>query len=343
LKLPSLKIKNIHVPRPIVQGGMGVGISWDNLAGNVAKNGCIGIVSGVCTGYRYPDFVKTIQGRPVSETNLHHRESLIRIVQRAKEIAQGNGAVGVNIIPLNLPEFVGDADVALVPIVSSTRVLKIICKKWLQRYGRLPDAVVVEGPKSGGHQGFTTEQCDNPAYALEKLFPPILEEAREWGDFPLIPAGGIWNRSDIEDYINMGAAGVQMATRFIGTYECDASAEFKQVLLNAHRNDIALMKSPVGYPARGVLTRLQESMRDGSAPKVKCISNCISPCNHGEKSRQVGYCIADRLSDAVQGNSDTGLFFSGSNGWRVKKLVHVKDLIKELTQESPVTAEALSR
>jgi len=154
LKLPSLKIKNIHVPRPIIQGGMGVGISWDNLAGNVAKNGCIGIVSGVCTGYRYPDFVKTFQGRPLSPANLHHRESLIRIVKRAKEIAEGNGAVGVNIlycitdygrvvrdaidagadliisgagIPLRLPEYAGDADIALIPIVSSARVLGIIC------------------------------------------------------------------------------------------------------------------------------------------------------------------------------------------------------------------------
>ncbi len=348
---------------------MGVGISWDNLAGNVAKNGCIGIISGVCTGYRYPDFVKTLKGRPLKPANLHHRESLIRIVQRAKEIAAGNGAVGVNIlhciteygrvvkdavdagadliitgagIPLRLPEYVGDAEVALVPIVSSARVLKIICKSWKHRYNRLPDAVVMEGPKSGGHQGYTFDQCRDPEYALEKIVPEVLEEAKKWGEIPVLPAGGIWDRTDIEKYLLMGAAGVQMATRFIGTYECDAAPEFKQVLLNAKKEDIALMKSPVGYPARGVISHLQQAIEEGTAPKIECISNCIVPCNHGEKSRKVGYCIADRLSDAVRGNRETGLFFSGSNGWRVKELVHVKDLIEELTSEVPVSEKAVT-
>lgn len=370
MKLPPLKIRNIHVPCPLIQGGMGVGIAWDNLAGNVAKNDCIGIVSGVCTGYRYPDFVKTLHGRPVTPANLHHRESLIRIVRRAKEIAEGKGAVGVNIlycitdygrvvrdavdagadliisgagIPLRLPEYAGDADVALVPIVSSARVLRIICKRWLLHYKRLPDAVVVEGPKSGGHQGFTIEQCHDPAYTLENLLPQVLKEAAKWGDFPVIAAGGIWDHADIVKTIRMGVAGVQMATRFIGTHECDASFAFKQVILNARKEDIALMKSPVGFPARGVLTHLQHALNEGSAPEIKCISNCIVPCNHGEKSRKVGYCISDRLSDAVRGNKETGLFFSGSNGWRVKKLVHVRDLIRELMQESPIPAQPVTR
>ncbi len=369
MKLPSLKIRKIDVQHPIIQGGMGVGISWDNLAGHVARNGCIGIVSGVCTGYRYPDFVKTLQGRPLKPENLHHRESLIRIVQRAKEIAEGKGAVGVNIlhcitdygrvvrdavdagvdliisgagIPLRLPEYAGDGDVALVPIVSSARVLRIICKSWSHRYGRLPDAVVLEGPKSGGHQGFTVEQCEDAAYSLEKLLPQVLKEARAWGDIPVITAGGIWDRADIEASIGMGAAGVQMATRFIGTHECDASTAFKEVVLNAGREDIVLMKSPVGYPARGIWTHLHDSLEDGTSPVVKCISNCILPCNHGEKSRKVGYCISDRLSDARQGRVDTGLFFSGSNGWRVRELVHVRDLIRELTHEVPAPPKTVS-
>ncbi|NOY52404.1 MAG: nitronate monooxygenase [Deltaproteobacteria bacterium] len=369
MKLPPLKIKNIEVPYPIIQGGMGVGISWDNLAGNVAKNGCIGIISGVCTGYRYPDFVETLKGRPLKPANLHHRESLIRIVKSAKEIAGGNGAVGVNIlhciteygrvvkdavdagadliitgagIPLRLPEYAENPEIALVPIVSSARVLKIICKSWKHRYNRLPDAVVMEGPKSGGHQGYTLEQCRDPQYALEKILPEVLEEAAKWGEIPVIAAGGIWDRADIESFLRMGAAGVQMATRFIGTYECDASPGFKQVVLNAGKEDIALMKSPVGYPARGVISHLQKTIEEGTAPKIECISNCIVPCNHGEKSRKVGYCIADRLSDAVRGDQKTGLFFSGSNGWRVKELVHVKDLIEELTAEVPVAEKTLN-
>jgi nitronate monooxygenase len=348
LKFPSLKIRNIEVSYPIIQGGMGVGISWDSLAGNVAKNDCIGIVSGVCTGYRYPDLVKTVKGRPLNAAKgavgvniLYCISDYGRVVRDAVDAGADLIITGAG-IPLKLPEYVGDAEIALVPIVSSARVLKIICKSWLHRYNRLPDAIVMEGPKSGGHQGYTFEQCRDPRYALENLFPEVLEEANRWGDIPVIAAGGIWDRTDIEKYLRMGAAGVQMATRFIGTYECDASPEFKQVLLNADKKDIALMESPVGYPARGVISHLQASIREGSSPKIECISNCIVPCKHGEKSRKVGYCIADRLSDAVRGNRETGLFFSGSNGWRVKKLVHVKDLIRELTTEIPVSKEVVS-
>jgi len=368
LKLPPLTIRKIRVPIPIIQGGMGVGISWDNLAGHVARTGCIGVVSGVCTGYRFPGLVKTKNGRPVDAENLHHRESLIRIVQRAREIAEGRGAIGVNIlycindygrvvrdavdagadliisgagIPLRLPEYAGDADVALVPIVSSARVLRIVCKRWKRHYGRLPDAVIVEGPLSGGHQGFTLEECRDPAITLESLFPAVLEEARRWGDFPVIPAGGIWDRRDIDRYMAMGAAGVQMATRFIGTYECDAPDVFKAVFLAARREDIILMKSPVGFPARGIATPLHRALAQGTPPRVACISNCIVPCGRGARSKEVGYCIADRLGDAVRGRLDTGLFFSGANGWRIQKLVHVDELIRELTgipAEEPLPA-----
>ena len=358
MELPPLTIGRIRVPLPIIQGGMGVGISWDSLAGHVARAGCIGVVSGVCTGYRFPGLVRTRNGRPVDAENLHHRESLIRIVARAREIAGGRGAVGVNIlycindygrvvrdavdagadliisgagIPLRLPEYAGDADVALVPIVSSARVLRIVCKRWERHYGRLPDAVIVEGPLSGGHQGFTMEECRDPAVTLERLFPAVLEEARRWGEFPVIPAGGIWDRRDIDRYLAMGAAGVQMATRFIGTHECDAPPEFKAVFLAAREKDIVLMKSPVGFPARGIATPLLRSLAAGHAPRVACVSNCIAPCGRGARSREVGYCIADRLGDAVRGRMDTGLVFSGANGWRIRRLVHVDELIRELT------------
>ena len=154
-------------------------------------------------------------------------------------------------LPLSLPDYVGDRDVALVPIVSSARALKLICKTWERKFHRLPDAVVLEGPESGGHQGFSLEQCADPAFALDALLPSVLEERDQWGAFPVIAAGGVWDRADIDRLMAMGAGGVQMATRFIGTFECDAHAEFKEVILQSSRSTIALHGSPVGMPARG--------------------------------------------------------------------------------------------
>lgn len=252
-------------------------------------------------------------------------------------IARDACEVGFNVIvsgaglPTNLPEFTADfPDVALVPIISSVKALKIICKRWQSRYNRLPDAVVLEGPKSGGHQGFTYEQCLDPNYQLEKLIAPVVEEAKNWGSFPVIAAGGIWDKKDIENAISLGASGVQMGTRFIGTFECDASEEFKSVLLASKEEDIELIKSPVGYPARGVRTNLLNLVDKRIGPKINCISNCVAPCGRGKEATKVGYCIADRLFDAWSGKKETGLFFTGANGYRLDKLISVKELMEKL-------------
>ncbi len=355
----SIKIGKHTVSIPIFQGGMGLGISWDKLAGTVSKTGALGIVSSVGTGY-YMDnkyAKKEINLRPYSEKNFYSREGLEQIYKNARKIC-GDKPLGVNILyaindytrvlrdaceigfdiiitgaglPTNMPEFTKDfKDVALVPIVSSAKALKIICKRWKQRYDKLPDAVIVEGPKSGGHQGFTYEQCLMEEYQLENIIKPVKEEIKKWGDFPLIAAGGVWDKNDIEKMISLGANGVQMGTRFIGTHECDASDNFKEVLLNAKEEDISLMKSPVGYPARGVLTKLQDSIKKGDAPKIKCISNCVSPCKRGQEAKIVGYCIADSLSDAYRGRKETGLFFTGSNGYRLNEIISVEKLMDKL-------------
>jgi nitronate monooxygenase len=230
-----------------------------------------------------------------------------------------------------MPEFTENyPDVALVPIVSSAKALKIICKRWTKRYNRLPDAIVVEGPLSGGHQGFTYEQCKQDEYQLENLIKPIKEEIKKWGDFPLIAAGGVWNKSDIERMMELGADGVQMGTRFIGTHECDAHDSFKEVIIAAKEEDIKLLKSPVGYPARGVRTNLIELVDKKEGPSIKCISNCVAPCKRGVEAKEVGYCIADRLSDAFLGRKDTGLFFTGANGYKLNEIISVKELINKL-------------
>jgi nitronate monooxygenase len=195
----------------------------------------------------------------------------------------------------------------------------------------LPDAVIVEGPLSGGHQGFNYEQCFQEEFQLENIVGPVIEEAKNWGSMPIIAAGGVWDKNDIDKFIELGCDGVQMGTRFIGTYECDAHAEFKKVILDCEEDDIKLLKSPVGLPARGVLTNLQKMIEEKTAPKVACISNCVAPCNRGEEAKAVGYCIADRLSDAYMGKTESGLFFTGANGYRVKELISVKELMEKLT------------
>ncbi len=355
----SLRIGKHIIEKPIVQGGMGVGISWDQLAGNVSKEGGLGVISAVGTGYyKNKEYAKKlVSERPLSEANFYSKEGFHAIINNARKICGDKplaanilyaindyGRVvrdacegGINIIitgaglPTNMPEFTeGYPDVALVPIVSSAKALKIICKRWEKRYNRVPDAVIVEGPKSGGHQGFTYEQCTLEENQLENIVAPVVEEAALWGDIPVIAAGGVWDKSDIEDMMSRGARGVQMGTRFIGTFECDAHPNLKKVLLDAKEEDIKLMASPVGYPARGVVSNLTKLVEKREGPAIKCISNCVAPCNRGEEAKIVGFCIADRLSDAYEGNVETGLFFSGTNGYRLTQIITVKELIDKL-------------
>ncbi len=354
-----LKIGKYTIKHPIIQGGMGLGISWDRLAGNVSLEGGLGVISSVGTGY-YQDrkySAKDINSRPLHSKNFYSTEGLNAVIENTKKIADGNPvainilyasndyeriardacSAGIDIIitgaglPTNMPEFTEHyPDVALVPIVSSAKALKIICKRWTKRYNKLPDAVVVEGPLSGGHQGFTYEQCKKDEYQLENLIKPIKEEIKNWGDFPFVAAGGIWDRDDIKRVMELGADGVQMGTRFIGTYECDAHDSFKEVILNAKKEDIKLFKSPVGYPARGVVTNLINLVAKKEGPEIKCISNCVAPCKRGVEAKEVGYCIADRLSDAYMGKKETGLFFTGANGYRLNEIISVKELIGKL-------------
>ena len=362
-KLKPLKIGKHTIKYPIFQGGMGLGISWDRLAGNVSKEGGLGIISAVGTGYyenkKYSK--QLIEGRPFSEKDFYNKEALIKIFENARKIC-GDAPLGANVLyaindygrvvrdsceaganmiitgaglPMDMPEFTKDfPDVALIPIVSTGRAFRLIAKRWEKRYGRIPDAVIVEGPLSGGHQGFKYEECFKEENQLEHLIPDVREEVDKWDkNIPVIAAGGIWDKEDIKKFISLGANGVQMGTRFALTYECDASDTFKEILLNAKKDDIILMKSPVGYPARGIRTKLIEKVEKKEGPKIKCISNCVFPCHRGEEAKKVGYCIADRLADAYTGEEELGLFFSGAYAYKADKLMHVKDLIKELTEE----------
>ncbi len=359
MSFASVKIGKHTIRHPIIQGGMGLGISWDQLAGSVSDAGGLGVISAVGTGYyKQRQFAKKLSyNRPAEAEAFYCREALIDIFKEARKICD-DAPLGVNILfaisdygrvvrdaceagadiiitgaglPMNMPEFTVDfPDVALVPIVSSPKALRLIAKRWKQRYNRIPDAVILEGPLSGGHQGFTYEQCLDPAYQLENLVKPVVEEAKKLGDVPVFAAGGIWDRDDIARMIALGAAGVQIGTRFIGTHECDAPLMFKELLLKTTESQIELLKSPVGYPARGVRTPLIDAVDRRQGPPIRCVSNCVIPCNRGEEARAVGYCIADRLSDAYEGDYEHGLFFTGSNGYRLDEIISVEALMQKL-------------
>lgn len=359
-QLKSLKIGKHTIKYPIIQGGMGVGISWDELAGNVSLQGALGTISCVGTGYykkmRFAG--KIIRSKPFEAINFYSKTALNEIFKNARKIC-GDSPLAANILyaineygrvvrdaceaganiiitgaglPTNMPEFTKNfPDVALVPIVSSAKALRILCKRWKERYNRIPDAVIVEGPLSGGHQGCKYEDCFKDEFQLENIVPSVIKEAQTQGDMPIIAAGGIWDRKDIDKFLALGAQGVQMATRFLGTFECDAKA-YHSIMPNLTKEGIKLIKSPVGYPARAVDVGILQAMRENRAPKISCVSNCVSPCHRGEEAKKVGYCIADRLGDASLGNLDTGLYFTGANGYKIDKIISVKELIGELVE-----------
>ncbi len=360
VQLKPLKIGKYILPIPIFQGGMGVGISWDNLAGNVSKCGALGIISCVGTGYyKNSAFIqKAVKNRPFDTINFYSRESLFEIFKNARKIC-GENPLGANILyaineygrvvrdaceaganmiitgaglPTNLPEFTSNfPQVMLIPIVSSAKALKILCKRWEGRYKRIPDAIIVEGPLSGGHQGVSYEDCFKPEYQLEAVVPQVLEESKKWGDIPIIAAGGIWDRKDIDKFMDLGASGVQMGTRFLGAKECDAK-HYNALMLKVTKEDIELIKSPVGYPARAVVTGIIKALREGRGEKIACISNCVAPCHRGEEAKKVGYCIADGLGDGYLGDINKGLYFTGANGYRIEKIQSVQEILDELTQ-----------
>ena len=360
MEFKPLKIGKHIIQKPIIQGGMGLGISWDRLAGTVSAEGGLGVISSVGTGvYHDRKFADKViaDGRPYEALNFYSTKALHEIFKNARKIC-GDAPLACNVLyaindydrvvkdsceagadiiitgaglPLTMPEAAKEyPDVALVPIVSTAKALRILCRRWEKAHGRLPDAVIVEGPLSGGHQGFKYDDCFKPENQLEAILPPVVEEAKKWGDMPVIAAGGIWDRDDILKMFELGASGVQLGTRFIGTVECDASDTFKQKIIETKEEDIKLFKSPVGYPARGVKTALHKKIEEGTAPKIACISNCVAPCHRGEEAKQVGYCIADRLTDAYEGKEETGLFFTGANGYRLNEIITVKELMDRL-------------
>lgn len=352
MKIKPLKIGDLVAKVPIIQGGMGVGISLSNLAGNVALNGGIGVLSGVEMGFKEPDFYKDKK-----KANLR---ALKHHIKRAKEISKG-GIIGINImavlnnfeeivkesvrekidiifsgagLPLSLPQFTQGSDTKIVPIVSSDRAAKLICKTWDKRYKVIPDAIVVEGPMAGGHLGFSREEIEDPSKKLEALIPGVLEVIKPFEEkygrkIPVIAAGGIRDGKDIAQLLKMGASGVQLGSRFAATFECDADEAFKNSYIGIKEEDIVLIDSPVGLVGRAINDEFIEETKAGNRKPIKCVTNCLKPC----KPDEVSYCIANALINAQKGNLNSGFVFAGANAYLIDEIVSVKQLMDELVAE----------
>ncbi|APM37453.1 NAD(P)H-dependent flavin oxidoreductase [Clostridium kluyveri] len=351
MRLPSLIIGDLKANIPIIQGGMGVGISGYNLAQAVANEGGIGVISTVQIGYKELDFETNSK-----EANIR---ALTKQIRKARELSP-KGIIGVNImvaieqydamvktcveekadiiisgagLPLNLPKLVQGSSIKIVPIVSSGKAASIIIRNWLKKYSRMPDAVVVEGPEAGGHLGFHLKQLQEGKELLEDIVVEVIKVVRgfENGDnVPVIAAGGIYTGCDIVKFLKLGANGVQMGTRFVATEECDAHINFKNAYIDVKKEDISIIKSPVGLPGRAIRNKFikQTETTDIITPD-KCY-NCLKKCNPSKTP----YCISKALINSVKGNVEDGLVFIGSNGYRVNKIVKVKELIKELVEEA---------
>jgi len=347
---PILEIGHLKARYPIIQGGMGVGISMSGLASAVARAGGIGVVASVLIGLNQKDFHKDPRGATF--------RALDTEIRKAKELSEG-GPIGVNImvalqdyeemvrisakagadliisgagLPLKLPAMIPpECETALVPIVSSGRAAGLLCRRWMEHYGRLPDGFVVEGPKAGGHLGFKAEDLFKPEFQVENLVKEVVEAVRPWEDrgackIPVIAAGGIYTGEDIYRFIKMGAAGVQMGTRFVATYECDASEKFKQAYVKATKDDVMIIKSPVGLPGRALKGPFLEKMARGEKHPKKCAYKCIKTCRYPDTP----YCIGMALINAQKGNLGSGFVFCGENVYRIDKIISVQELINEL-------------
>jgi nitronate monooxygenase len=331
---------------------MGVGVSLAGLASAVANEGAIGVIAAAGIGMKEGDFYSNFL-----QANMRALRNEIR---KAKSMTKG--ILGINImvaftnfgelvtaamdeqidiifsgagLPLNLPKYLKTGTkTKLVPIVSSGRAAALMCKQWLGKYDYLPDAIVVEGPRAGGHLGFKKEQIFDPAFALEKLVREVIEEAnpfilRYGKNIPIIAAGGIYTGADIRKFIDIGADGIQMGTRFVATNECDADIDFKNMYIDSEADDIVIIDSPVGMPGRAIRNKFIDDVSSGIKKPIRCPYHCIKTCDY----LHAPYCIARALINAQKGQLKNGFAFAGANAYRVKKIVPLKELMNSLIAE----------
>jgi len=356
--IKSFFLGNKEIRLPLIQGGMGVGISLSGLAAAVANEGGVGVISSAGLGLLYKqapaDYLKdSIWGlkeelrkarkltKGIVGVNimvaLSNFADMVRtsIAEKADIIFSGAG------LPLDLPSYLTPkSKTLLVPIVSSARAAKIICHKWLSNYNYLPDALVVEGPKAGGHLGFKKEQIEDENYSLECLIPEVVKVASEYSsekEIPVIAAGGISTGEDILRFIGLGASGVQIGSLFVPTAECDASPVFKQVYVDSSKKDTMIIQSPVGMPGRALDGSFIRSVSEGKQRPKGCPFHCIRTCDYTKSP----YCIIMALYNAAKGNMDKGYAFAGANAYLSEKISSVKEVIHKLKEEFTIAQNRL--
>ncbi len=349
MRIPTLKIGDLEINPPIIQGGMGVRVSKANLAAAVANEGCVGVIASVGLG-RFED-------HPGSEFVRVNEDALRNELRKAKSLT--DGIIGVNVmvalsnfknlvmtsleekadiiisgagLPFDLPKLAEGSDAKLIPVVSSARALNIIYKKWKRQYNRTPDAVIVEGMKAGGHLGFSYDDTVNgTGPSLETLLTEVVHAVHSFEHpFPVIAAGGIFNGQDIARFLSLGASGVQMATRFVCTDECDAHQNFKRAYLDSSKESTVITKSPVGMPGRVLNNNFVERIKRGETIPFKCTYKCLKSCD----PKTAPYCIAKVLANAAEGKLDQAFVFAGENAYRCDKIISVKELIDQLSEET---------
>ncbi len=354
--MDSLRIGDLEVKLPIVQGGMGVAISLSGLASAVANEGGIGIISAAAIGMNEPDYSKNSR-----EAN---KRALQKEIRKTRSLT--NGVIGVNImmaltdheeliklaveegvdiivlgagLPLKIPAILSEAGLGnhhtkLAVKVSSAKAAKLIFQYWANKYQIIPDAVVVEGPMAGGHLGFKKEELNGTLVPLRQLIEETVSTVRvfeqQFGrSIPVIAAGGIYTGKDIFEIMLAGAKGVKMGTRFVTTYECDASQEFKEAYIKCNKDDITIIDSPVGLPGRAVKNEFINQIQQGNTKPFKCAWHCLSSCNF----REAPYCIAQALFNSARGKMSEGFAFSGTNAYLANKIQHVSEVFSELVSE----------
>ena len=348
MKPPTLKIGDIEVNPPIIQGGMGVRVSGSRLAAAVANEGCVGVIASVGLG-KYED-------SPGVQQVAINNQALRDEIRKAKSMSKG--IIGVNImvaldnyenlvrisveegadiiisgagLPLILPKLTKGSPVKLIPIVSSARALKIIHDKWLRSFNRVPDAVIVEGFKGGGHLGFSYKEiAENTYKSLEEIIVEVVQMVKSFPTpFPVIAGGGIFDGKDINNILALGASGVQMATRFVCTTECDVHENFKAAYINCQQKDIAIINSPLGMPGRVIKNKFVDRIANGETIPYKCLYLCLRSCD----PKVAPYCIAKVLANAAEGNLDEAIIFAGANAYKCTEILPVKELIKKIIEE----------
>ena len=351
--LPSLQIGEYTIPIPIIQGGMGVRVSAHRLASAVANEGGVGIVATVALSLASKYYKK---GRDYYQANI---KALVDELRLSHELSP-KGVIGTNCmvairdfeamvrtsvehgahmiisgagLPLRLPEFTAsNPHTALIPIVSSQRAARLLAKRWRKLYKRIPDAILFEDPNTaGGHLGIRRHQIYSKEFASEQVVPQLAEWSRtEYSDeIPIITAGGIWDRKDIDHAFALGAKGVQMASRFLCTYECDAHQRFKQAFIDAKESDVVIIDSPAGLPGRALDTPFTRALFRGGEVANRCFATCLESCTC--RKEKDAFCIAAALHRAQQGDMKRGLVFTGTNGVRHTHMSHVRDIFRELT------------